>query len=511
MFTPRAFAVKSAATGQDEPRIQLDLLCRITLFAFVALTLLLMFAAPNVLRYAFTVLCVLAGAVLYVRNKPAYFSFVLWIWMLAAWVHRMVDYNSQLSVEPSPVMVAPAAVTLLSAWALITHARALARSHALPFACAFAGIAYGAFIGFLNANIGVLFVGKALATWLPAIFFAFFVYFHQEESERFRHAFNKTILYGLIVCSLYGLYQFFILPPWDRFWMKSVAEEGVFGYPVPMLVRDFSTTSSSQGFAGFIMTCVIFVIGQPRGWLSYLAVGLGVFCLPLTEVRTSWLGLTVGILFLIIATNKRHRIHVVTLVLGAIVAVSCVFVIPPVRTIVSARIGTLLHLQEDASTMERIIGTRAALHKAIHMPIGEGMGTMDTIHQVDLVKYRHARYHGEIGPHDNSFVEILFSLGYLGSAFYIFGLEYGIYLSIHGRRTRDPFVASMMAVVLALLSVSFLDTIVGGWFAVMLWLALAMSISSRQEHQRAARSKPAPFWMRTHDSASASTPNTLRV
>jgi len=508
MFTPRAFARPSVANADSaEPRVRLDVLSRFAIIFCVGLTALLLAVAPNPLRYAFTGICLITGVVLYTRNKPAFVSFVLWVWILSAWLHRVVDYRSLHSVEPSPILTAPPAVTMLCAWSLITRARDLARSAAIPFVCAFAGLAYGTFIGLLNPQIGILFVGKALALWLPAIFFGFFIYAHRDEFPLIRRAFEQTILIALFLCSLYGLYQFFVLPPWDSGWIKNVGEEGVFGFARPMQVRIFGTISSSQGNAAYLMTSILIVIGLQKGWLRIPAIIFGIFCMPLTSVRTSWFGLAVGVIYLLLANTRKERMRVAVFVLGGVLTIGGLLALPQAGEFVTKRFDTLFHLKEDGSAQERMLGTKRALHEAFNKPTGDGMGAMDTIHQLNIVKFKHARYHGDLGPHDNSIVELLFSLGYIGSLLYVFGLAFAVYNCFHGHNVHDPFTVSMISVLISLLSLTFLDSIMIGWWGIILWLttsmAITMQLNLRAQHVAQQRTRPLPFWLRTRGSASS--------
>ena len=88
--------------------------------AWIAILSLVLFSAlclvvhaGGVLRYAFPAGSLAVGTFLYWRYPLLYVGFTWWIWFLAAFVRRLVDVQAGW-VDPSPVLLAPFFVTIVS-------------------------------------------------------------------------------------------------------------------------------------------------------------------------------------------------------------------------------------------------------------------------------------------------------------------------------------------------------------------------------------------------------------
>lgn len=123
---------------------------------------------------------------------------------------------------------------------------------------------------------------------------------------------------------LYGIYQFFVLPEWDRAWMRSSLLTSI-GHPLPLQVRVFGASESPGPYALFlglmITLCLAAAIREKRaqrvlGWLAL--GGFLAFPLLLSGVRSALLG--VGLCVLVLALIRARgftRIVLVAFIGGA--------------------------------------------------------------------------------------------------------------------------------------------------------------------------------------------------
>ena len=129
---------------------------------------------------------------------------------------------------------------------------------------------------------------------------------------------------GAIV-GLYGIYQFFKLPSWDRDWMIASGLTTV-GHPYPMQVRVFGTLESPGPYACFVGVAILAAFhiavvskGARRVLHAALAVGL-MFPLLLSGVRAALIGVLICAAILGLAT-ARGLARVLPIGIGAVAIV----------------------------------------------------------------------------------------------------------------------------------------------------------------------------------------------
>jgi len=455
---------------------------------FLVLTVMLLFAAPSVLRNIFPVLAFAAAAVLYARSKPAYVSFVMWLWFLSPFLRRLVDYRTEF-VATSPLLIAPVLATSIAGWALVTRTRSLARPGAIPFLGALAGVAYGTFIGLLNFPL--INVAQSLANWLAPILFAFFLYEECELYTEFRRVIEKTFLYGVLVMGLYGVFQFFMLPEWDRVWIVAM-KTGAFGYPLPMMVRVFSTMNATPAFSMYLMAGLLMLFSMQHSRLRIPVALLGFFNFLLTTDRASWIGFLVGLIFLAMHMGMRQRVKIFTMMIGCALLLGGISLLPPVNEILTSRFQSVTDPKHDESYNTRILGHEMAFAQLAHEPVGEGMAAMEMNHY-------NFGMDDKLGPHDSTILEFLFSLGYVGTFVYFAGLAVAGYRLLTDKQVRDPFTYTMMAVTLSFFAQAILNSIMLGVLGFVVWLSIAMTLAAREHGVAVLSPRARPFWQRPHE------------
>ena len=223
----------------------------------VVLTLALLAAAPGALRYGFIGLAGLAAAVAFRQSRTTYIQLCLWLWFLTPLLRRLIDWRTAYS-EQSLMLVTPFVAASISGVVLLRKARTLGRPGGVPFACALAGIFFGTVYGLTRYT--AFDVGRGAVNWIAPVLFGFFVFAERERYAEYRDAFVRSLLWGTLVTSLYGIYQFLFLPAWDVTWMKGLVYS-VFGSPEPRKVRVFSTMNAPAVFAFYLTAGLLIASG----------------------------------------------------------------------------------------------------------------------------------------------------------------------------------------------------------------------------------------------------------
>ena len=458
---------------------------------FLVATIVLLMGAPSDLRLICPLMSTGVAVVLFMRSKPSYVSFVMWLWFLSPWLRRMVDYRTEF-VASSPLLIAPLLATSIAGWTMLKRTRSLGRPGAIPFTAAMAGIAYGTLVGVFHFSL--MDVGQALANWVAPVLFGFFLYEERALYPEFRRVIEKTFLYGVFIMGAYGVYQFFVMPGWDAAWMQAI-DNSAFGNPLPMQARVFSTMNASSSFSTYMMAGLLMMFSMEHSKLRIPAALLGFFSFLLTTNRASWLGILVGIAYITMHVTMRQRVRILGMILGCVVLLGCIFMLPPVNEILSARFQSMLDPKRDVSFFYRIQGHERGFAKLAHEPVGEGMGTMDINHANEKP------YDESLGPHDSTILEFLFSLGFVGTFVYFSGLAFAGYRLLSGPRVRDPFTISMIAITLSYFAQAILNSIMLGVLGFVVWLSIAMALAAREHSAESTVKQVTPFWYQPPEKA----------
>ena len=105
--------------------------------------------AGGLVRQIFPVASFVVGVFLYARYPILYLGFTWWIWFLIALIRRIIDFKSGW-VEPSPILVTPFLVTLITSYTFIRHLPKSYRMGGLPFILAIFSVIYGFLVGLVH-------------------------------------------------------------------------------------------------------------------------------------------------------------------------------------------------------------------------------------------------------------------------------------------------------------------------------------------------------------------------
>lgn len=474
-------------------------LLAITLFLLATLALLLV--SPNALRYGFPALAAICAAIVFSQSKTVYITFCFWLWFLSPLLRRLVDFRTEF-VATSPLLLAPFLAASVSGIVLIRHLRTLTQRQAVPFACAFAGILFGTVYGL--TRYAPIDVARGLINWLAPVLFAFFLFVARARLAEYRATITRSLIWGTLLLSIYGILQFLLLPPWDEAWMRGL-NNGAFGEPFPLRIRVFSTMNAPATFASYVMAGVLLAFavlietrdrrtpskdspapGSPTPhspalrFASLFCAPFGLLAFILTTSRALWLGLVAGILYMAFALPGKARLRVIGTIFATLLLAAAATQAPGIHEVVSARLKSFQSGTSDISASARINGYASALAHLATEPLGEGMGSTDTDHATDGSDDR-------LGPHDSTLLEFLYALGGPGTFIYAIGLAAGLVAIFFGKSratvttviATDPVSVAICATIFAFFAQSLLTSILVGVPGFLVWTFLALALSAK--------------------------------
>ena len=418
------------------------------------------------LRIVFPALSVAVGGFLLWRSKPLYVGLVCWLWFITPFLGRMADFQAGWT-PASSVELAPYLAAGIAGIPLLADLRCLSNRRTLPYACALIAIFYGLILGL--TYLPLFNVLRALLNWLVPVIFGLFIYENRQLYPEFRQVLEKSFLYGLLILGAYGVYQFFVLPDWDRMWMRNV-QMNSFGEIDPMKTRAFSTMNAPAIFAA-VMACGLLLLLNLKGMLRLLSAACGFSGLILTLSRASWLTLAAGCMYLMFRLDMRARLRLAIAGFSCAVILVGIAQLPGVNQIVWDRVHTFTQPGQDVSFSSRVEGHEQALQQLAQEPWGEGIGSTDTLHNTE----------GDdafIGPHDSTVLEFLYSLGWIGTFIYILGLAM-LGMQLFRARLNDPFVVAAQAVLIGFLAQCLLNSVMLGVLGFFVWTFASMSLAAQ--------------------------------
>ncbi|HTB98334.1 MAG TPA: O-antigen ligase family protein [Terracidiphilus sp.] len=421
----------------------------------------------GVLRVAFPALSVLVGGFLLWRSKPAYIGLVLWLWFLTPFVSRMADFQGGWT-PASAVELAPYACAGLAGIPLLGSLGTLGDRRALPYACALVAIAYGAILGLVR--LPLFDVLRALLNWLVPVLFGLFIFKYRALYPEFKRVMERSFLYGTLITGAYGIYQFFIMPEWDRLWMLNV-QLNSFGAIEAMKVRVFSTMNAPAIYAA-VTFCGLMLLFNQGGKIRLLSSACGFLGLVLTASRSSWLSLAAGGVYLMMCAGMRQRVRLAIAIFACCAFLMGMTQVPVVHELLVQRMQTFSDPSQDVSFSARLLGHQQAFHQIAQEPYGEGVGSTDSLHNTE----------GDddiIGPHDSTILEFLYSLGWIGSLVYALGLG-SLAIQVMGTGKSDPFVVASCAILIGFATQCLLNSVMIGILGFMVWTFASMSLAAAE-------------------------------
>jgi hypothetical protein len=380
-----------------------------------------------ILRVLFPVSSLIVGIFLYNKQLSLYIGFTWWIYFLTPFIARIVDL--QAGWDPSRTMIlAPFLVSLVSGYTTIKY---LASSYSRGgdiFILPIIGLFYAFLISLINRSPFI--ATKALLDWLTPIIFGFHIFSNWRYYPEIRQSIQRTFLWGALIMGSYGIFQYLTLPEWDKSWLM---DSGMFvsaGNPAPFEIRVWSTLNSPGPFANIMMAALL-ILPSYATPLYIPATVVGFLSLLLTLVRSAWGGWLIGMLTYVPTLKVIAQTKLLT---GALVILLCLIPLTTMEEFNSHilnRVDTLSDIEADDSYNSRKEMTSALMGRALTEVVGEGFSNENI---------------------DSGIIEMLLSLGWIGTSLYLAGLTKILskIISSDGYDS-DSFMASSRAICISLL------------------------------------------------------------
>jgi hypothetical protein len=368
----------------------------IAIGAFVFMTIVGMLGAPKAMNYLYPSSAFALMIFLYHRYPLLFHGLSWWLYFLSPFVRRIVDYKSSFT-NPSPILLAPALIGVVILPGFLKHFPKVILKDAFPFGVSAISIFYAAFIGYMNhVSINVIILGTL--GWLSPILYGFYIYINWRRYPEYHKNLEKTMLWGVLVMGVYGIWQYFTLPEWDRVWLIDSQLTSA-GNPFPQQFRVWSTMNSGEPFSAVMATALILNLNA-RGSLVINSSIFGYISFLLTLVRSAWVGWIGGIIFLLAISKPKFQKQLLVMMTTIILAVIPLILSSSFSESIGGRLSSLTDLENDNSASVRI-SSYSVLSDALNNWIGQGLNGVSL---------------------DSSFLSILSELGILGAVPYMFGL-----------------------------------------------------------------------------------------
>lgn len=424
-------------------------------------TLCLLVKAGAVLRFVFPLGSFLVGLFLYRKYPLMYVSYTLWIWFLTAFVRRLVDFQSGWQ-DPNTILLAPFLVTFIS---VITLLRKLPKAHlnnGIPFVLSCSGIFYGLLIGIIKISPAAVIV--PFLNWITPILFGFHLAVKWQEYPAYSKTIRRTFLWGILITGAYGVFQYVIAPEWDRSWLINSGLTSSGGQPEPYGMRVFSTMHSAGPFASVMLAGLLLLFSSQES-LKFPASAVGYLSFLLTLVRSAWFGWGVGILGLLTGLKPKLQMRLVITVLVMTICVIPLATIEPFSNAISTRLESFSDIKSDVSYNDRRENYDINLSQALMETMGRGLGGSDK-------------------NIDSAILDTLFSLGWLGTIFYISGFISALIILFMGNEARsDLFASAARAICLSMTAMLIFSSQMLGLSGVILWGFLGMGIAANRYYK----------------------------
>jgi hypothetical protein len=415
------------------------------------------------LNYAYLAATLAVGTLLYWRRPGLYIGFTAWVWFLTPEIRRLLDYVQGWN-PINPVMLAPYLVTALAFFTLVHHLPKLQLTRFFPFVLIFLGVFYAYVVGVYR--VGVFSPTYQLVEWAMPVVFAFYLVVHWRRYPLYSRAVQRTFVWAVLVMGIYGLIQFFYLPPWDRYWMQSAPITST-GPPEPLEFRVFSTLNSQTPFADVMMAGLLLLLGG-GGLLRWPAAAAGYASFFLSLVRQAWGGWLVGLLFIIVQRGRSRP------GLLATVAVIALMVLPlltvgPVADRINERLETTTNIRQDKSFEARVEFYEEFAPQALGNPVGEGLGSTGVGTKLSV---------GVPSGFDSGILEIPYLLGWPGTLLYLSGLAWLLYYALRSRNSKDLFAVTSCGIVVGILVQLPFNDKAAGVPGMLLWSFIGLAIAA---------------------------------
>ncbi len=324
-------------------------------------------------RIVFVFGCVVVGCYAWRQGPAAHLQAMLVLFSFAPFARRVVDLSAGFDAG-GIMLVGPLLALLVAIPRLLPllagNANPL-QGRLAPLTLAFGCIVYAALLSvfqgaWMDASAGAL-------KWIAPLLYAAALV-ETDERERLIQAAASAFLVILPVTGLYGAFQYVDPPIWDRYWMQF-ATAVTAGLPLPYEIRVYATMNGPASFATFTAAGLLLVCFLRPLWIVCVASGPALLALMLSQYRTAWISLFVGLVFCLLFSPTRWRAG---LILAAMAGAGMVAAtMPPFSDVLEERLATLGQGSQDGSFQERLAQFATLWNQPDSSLFGVGFTTSD--------------------------------------------------------------------------------------------------------------------------------------
>jgi hypothetical protein len=411
-----------------------------------------------------------------------YLPFLLTLWCIAPGIRRLIDWQ----VGRTPLSI----VSILPLLALLPLLYVVGRKFSssrigLPFKT----LMYFWLFGFVYALVVALAGGGQMGAiydfaifCLPMLVGAWVIVRPASREATFE-TLTRTLLWLGVFESVYGIYQYVAPLPWDVAYVNN-ANQVSLGVPEPYGLHPFSTLNSPGTLSLFLAVVILLNLHRLalRRPLPLIAIVGCVATLVLTNVRSAWLAVAVGVVAYLVLSPKRAKAF------GALAAVGLVSVVlllnastllgnATITQSLQSRFDSLGNVDEDESVSARRAESNFAMHQGLEEPLGQGLGTVG-----GAVKL------GDTGAGqlvlDNGYLSRFLEMGVAGFICYVAtlagGVIFGVRALVLGFTTRNPglqqLAVTSVTVQCALAGLDLSSDYHSGLPGMFFWIALGLAL-----------------------------------
>ncbi len=421
-----------------------------------------------------------------------YLPFVLGLWCFAPGLRRIIDW--QFGRNPLSFLSVLPMLSLLPL-AVIVYRNASSPRLRLPFKT----LVYMWLFGFVYALVVALASrGGAGAFYdfaqfcVPMLIGAWMLVRPASRVQAFDQL-GVALLWFSSIESVYAVYQFVAPPPWDVAYVNDLHQVSL-GIPEPFGLHPFSMLNSHGTLSLFIVAVTLFNLHRLdlRRPIPLLITILNIAVLVLTNVRSSWLALVIGIVIYTALSPKRGKLATALGTLGVVSLLlvfnaSTLFGNADVSTQLQQRFNTLGDVDQDASVNARADETNYALHQGLAEPLGQGLGTVGTAVWLNGGGDDSGKASSLVL--DNGYLSRFLEMGFPGCAGYLctvfFSVVFGLRAYVLGLRLKDTGLIQISVAALSFqaaligldLSSDFHSALPGLFFWIAIGLMLRYEVS----------------------------------
>jgi putative inorganic carbon (HCO3(-)) transporter len=314
-------------------------------------------------------------------------------------------------------------------------------------------VALAFFVGLFNAKFAAIY---ALGDYITPIGLIGYGAIYSNQPKVFARWCNSIAISGFVV-AIYGIWQFYTIPPWDAFWVRSVDFEGYLGELEPTKMTLFSTLNERGPAASYLCNSLIILLLKPNVLtvLKPFAAPIIGFAMLLTYVRTAFIQLMIAVVVFPLINRGVGKwvilfISFVSLLFGEMAAESI-----PGAAKVSERLSTLSDIPNDGSFQGRLQLINYAFSESLSEPLGLGIGSHGLGSRISNI--------AQFGVGDSSgYVEIFRTFGWIGFALvlYVFAILWRCSVTLNSQGTFDGNVMLFRAWFVSILVACFSGNLV---------------------------------------------------